>query len=314
MTELQEKFQAAFPEGLINEPLSKYTTFKIGGEADYFYELKYDEDDNDYEVLKKLIKFAKENKIPYFIMGMGNNILFDDKGFRGLVIKIMTVFINPNKKNNQIMACAGEPICRLVEASIRFNLTGLEPWAFLPGTVGGAVRGNAGCNGLECSDIFVEGKVLDPETSEIESIKKDDLEFSYRHSNLKENGKILLEATFQLQKSNLTPEEQKEIKQETLKFRLDKQPTGKTAGSFFKNPSPEHPAGKLIDDAGLKGKKIGDAQISEKHANFIMNTGNATSKEIIELATLAKQEVKAQFDIDLQEEVQIISPTGETKL
>ena len=294
MSDIQENF----PGIKLDEDLFKYSTFQIGGPADYFYKLNKTED------LKLLIDFAKTNHIDIFVFGGGSNILFDDNGFRGLVIKIETENIAVD--GEYITADAGIMISKLIKYSIEHDLIGLEKWVGLPGTVGGAVRGNAGCNGLETLEIFEKALLLNPKTGEIREEKADYFDFSYRHSKLKETQEIVLNATFKLKHKDVSDEEQKEIMDEIRKFRLTKQPFGKTTGSFFKNPFPDKPAGMLIDQAGLKGKTIGKAQISEKHANFFLNLGGATSKEIIELVKLAKREVKAKFDIDLEEEVQII--------
>lgn len=294
MIDIEKKF----PEIMLDENLSKYSTFQIGGPADYFYKLKKTED------LQPLINFAKTNNIDIFVFGGGSNILFDDNGFRGLVIKIETENIAVD--GEYITADAGIMISKLIKYSIEHDLIGIEKWVGLPGTVGGAVRGNAGCNGLETLEIFEKALLLNPKTGEIREEKPDYFDFSYRHSKLKETNEIVLNATFKLKNKDISNEEQKEIMDEIRKFRLTKQPFGKTTGSFFKNPSPDKPAGMLIDKAGLKGKIIGKAQISEKHGNFFLNLGGATSKEMIELVKLAKREVKAKFDIDLEEEVQII--------
>ena len=275
-----------------NEDLSLYSTYRIGGPADYFYKLKNADD------LPAAISFAKEKNIPYFLIGGGTNILFSDKGFRGLIIKNESAKIVA--KDNQITADSGVLISNLIRFSFDNHLTGLEKWWGLPGTVGGAVRGNAGCNGLETKDILVKAKVLDPETNEIKEVKNDYFNFDYRASKLKESNEILLSATFKLEKTETPVADQLKVAQETAKKRHASQPPGLTAGSFFKNPSPEKPAGLLIDQAGLKGKEVGGAKISEKHANFFLNAKGATQKDILELATLAKREVKAKSGIDLR--------------
>lgn len=302
----QKEFTGNFPKIIFNEKLSKYSTFQIGGPADFFYKIK-----NNSEITN-IINFCKNKKIPYFILGGGSNILFDDKGFRGMVIKIETN--NVEIKNNKIIADAGVLISRLLNESIKNNLSGLEKWIGLPGTVGGAVRGNAGCNGLETKDVLASAAILETKTGKTKNVANKYFKFGYRYSRLKDTNEILLNAVFQLKKRRFSREEQKKMMNEIQKTRLGKQPFGRTAGSFFKNPSKNHPAGKLIEDAGLKGKIIGKAQIPKKHANFFVNLGNASSRDIIELAKLVKHEVKAKFGIELKEEVQIISETGLTEL
>lgn len=299
MNKLEEEFLKIFPTGKLNENLSRYSSFKIGGPADFFYKL------DDKEKLQSIIKFAKKNKIPYIIIGGGTNILFDDNGFRGLIIKITER--NTEIEGETLKASAGTPISQIIKASIEAGLTGLESWTGLPGTVGGAVRGNAGYNGLETADILESALVFDSETEEFKEMKNSELDFHYRHSKIKKTKSIVLEAKFRLKKSRLSPTETEKLIKKSIAFRINKQPQGFTTGSFFKNPSPDKPAGFLIDQAGLKGKKIGNAQISEKHANFFMNTGGASSKDILKLAALAKEEVKKKFNIELEEEVRIIT-------
>lgn len=288
------------------EPLSNHCTFRVGGKADYFAVAKSTEE------ITELIDYAKAEKLPYFIFAGGSNILFHDKGFRGLVIKIETKNLHIDK--DLITADAGVKIPQLIKESVENGLSGLEKWLGLPGTVGGAVRGNAGCNGLETRDILLKATLLDPQTGKIKEVKPSYFRFSYRSSKIKHTDEIVLNATFKLKKIKVSPQKQKEIMDEIRKGRLSKQPFGLSSGSFFKNPSTKNPAGLLIDKAGIKGKKTGGAQISEKHGNFFLNLGKATSEDLKKLAKLAKREVKKQFNIELQEEVQIMSEYGRTKL
>ncbi|MCK9186337.1 UDP-N-acetylmuramate dehydrogenase [Candidatus Gracilibacteria bacterium] len=286
---LQTKFTQTFPEGLIDEPLAKYCTLKVGGPADFFCKAK------DIETLKNLISFAKENSLPYFLLSGGSNVLFDDKGFRGLTIKIDLK--NIEIKDEEITADAGVIVALMMNKALASGLTGFEKWLGLPGTVGGAVRGNAGCNGLETKDILVKATLLNPETGEIHEEKTEYFGFDYRDSKIKHSNEIILNATFRLKKG--APEKIENP-------RVFTQPKGLSAGSFFKNPSPENPAGALIDKAGLKGTRIGNAQISDVHGNFIINLGGATSKDIKDLVSLAKTTVKEKFNINLEEEVKIV--------
>lgn len=302
MRKLQEECLKHLAEVLFDEPLEKYSTFRIGGKADFFYKLK------NKDLLPSIIKFCHIKKLPIFIFGGGSNILFDDKGFRGFVIKIETDQIAINGSN--IKADAGILISRLIKESAEKGLTGLEKWVGLPGTVGGAVRGNAGCNGLETKDILTGATIMDFKTGKIKQVKNTYFHYNYRDSKIKRTGEIVLDATFELKKRTFSVKKQQEIMDEIRKFRLEKQPFGKTTGSFFKNPSPDTPAGMLIDQAGLKGKILGKAQISTKHGNFFLNLGGASYKEMIQLARLAKREVKRKFNINLEEEVQIVSEKG----
>ncbi|MFA6992192.1 MAG: UDP-N-acetylmuramate dehydrogenase [Candidatus Gracilibacteria bacterium] len=303
---IKEEFKRRFPLGLFDEDLKKYCTFFVGGKTDYFYVLK------NIKNLPKLVQFAKEQKIPYLILGKGSNILFDDKGFRGLVIKNEAEKILV--KDNEITADSGVNVSTLVGFAARYGLSGLEKWIGLPGTVGGLVRGNAGCNGLETKDILMGAILLDPETGKSKKVPNRYFKFGYRNSVIKKTGEIVLHATFKLKKEKLPKAELDKIMAEINRIRLGKQPYGASAGSFFKNPSPSSPAGMLIDKVGLKGKKIGGAQISQKHGNFILNLGNAKSQDIKKLAKFARSKVKQKFGIILQEEVQIMSEFGPAKL
>lgn len=298
---------AIFGKIIFDEKLSKHSTFQIGGPADFFYELR------QFDALPILIKCCKKNKIPNFIFGGGSNILFNDKGFRGLIIKMKTKNIVMHD-DFTLTVDAGVPVASLIQFSIEHNLSGLEQWIGLPGTVGGAVRGNAGCNGLETKDILQSAQVLNPKTCKISHVNKDYFEFRYRHSKLKTTGEIVLTATFQLKKRKMTLAEQRQLIKNIQKTRISKQPFGASTGSFFKNPSPEQSTGMLIETSGLKGKIINNAQISQKHANFLLNLGGAKAADIIRLARFARRTVKQKFGITLKEEVQILSVKGPQKL
>lgn len=302
MKNMREELKSQLPKIKFDEALGLYSTFQIGGPADFFYNLE------NQEELHSLVNFCHAKHIPYFIFGGGSNVLFDDKGFRGLVIRIATK--NIKVKGTKITADAGVLVSKLLQESIKHDLTGLEPWIGLPGTVGGAVRGNAGCNGLETKDILTHAEIFNPLTGEIKEAKSEYFHFAYRYSKIKRTHEIVLNATFQLKPRKISKEEQKEMIDNFRLARGTKQPFGKTTGSFFKNPSTQKPAGWLIEEAGLKGKTIGKAQVSEKHGNFFLNLGGATSKDMLKLVNLVKREVKAKFGIELEEEVQIITEKG----
>lgn len=293
------------------EKLSQYSTFQIGGPADFFYKL---EDPAD---LIPLFQFAKKKKIPYFIMGGGSNILFDDQGFRGLIIKIdnKNIELAPGPKDSILVtADAGVSIASLLDFSVKNNLSGLEKWVGLPGTVGGAIYGNAGCNGLDTSEILTEASLINEKNARIRKVKKNYFNFKYRQSKLKTTKEIVLSATFKLEKRTISAEEQKKIMSEIRQSRITKQPFGSSTGSFFKNPSKLKPAGLLIEQAELKGKTIGKAQISTKHGNFLVNLGGATAQDVLKLARFARQTIKRKFGLTLKEEVQILSAKGLQKL
>ena len=287
-----------FPGIQTNEPLARYCTFQIGGPADYFYILK------EIDQLPALIEAAKSANIPYFIFGTGSNLLFSDAGFRGLVIKIEAQ--NYSITDTEITADAGVLISKLLAETIEKGLSGLEQWVGLPGTVGAAVRGNAGCNGLEVKDILLEATLLNPETSQIHTEKSEYFHFQYRESRLKNSSEIVLQAKFAIKPCQVSPEEQIHQINEIRKVRLSRQPSGCSTGSFFKNPRPDQPAGLLIEQAGLKGFQIGGAQISEKHGNFFLNKNQASAKDVLALAEHTKAIIKQKFAIDLQTEVQIV--------
>ncbi len=297
----------AFNKIIFDEKLSKHSTFQIGGPADFFYEL------NQTDELVPLLKFCRKNHLPYFIFGGGSNILFDDKGFRGLIIKIKTRKITINN-DLTVTADAGMAVASLIQFTIEENLSGLESWIGLPGTVGGAVRGNAGCNGLETKQILKHAQLLNPKTCKVHRVGNDYFEFDYRYSKLKKTQEIVLTATFQLKKREMSPAEQHHMIKSLQKTRISKQPFGASTGSFFKNPSPDQSAGLLIEMAGLKGKVMNHAQISPKHANFFLNLGGAKAADILKLARFARRTIQRKFDIALEEEVQILSTKAPQKL
>jgi len=286
-----------------NIPLAPYTTFKIGGPAKYFYVAKTEED------LIGVIKLAKKLKLPFFVLGGGSNLLVSDKGYEGLVINFQFSIFNFQK--NKIVAGAGLPLGKLVNISMGKELTGLEWAAGIPGTVGGAIVGNAGAFGKSMGNIVKEVEALDFKTLKRKKLKNKDCKFGYRDSIFKrKRNLIILSAIFQLRKGNKN-EIQKKMK-EYLNCRKSKQPLNfPSAGSIFKNPS-GFSAGELIEKCGLKGKKIGNVKISEKHANFFINLGNggnlpaARAKDVIKLIKLIKKKVKNKFKIDLEEEIQLL--------
>ncbi len=254
--------------------LKNYTTFKIGGPARYFFIAKNKED------IIKAVKTAKEFKLPFFILGGGSNILVSDKGFNGLVIKF------------------GQPLSLYVSK-------GLEWAAGIPGTVQGAVCGNAGAFGKSMKNVVESVEVFDTETEKVKIFKNKNCRFSYRNSIFREKKNlIILSATLQLKK------EDKKVIENKIKKNLEQKKRTQpldfpSAGSIFKNPQ-GFSAGELIEKSGLKGKKIGDAEISKNHANFIVNLGKAKAKDVLSLMKLAKQKVKNKFGIVLEEEIELL--------
>ncbi len=281
-----------------NVILAKHTTYKIGGPADYFVGIK------DIKELKEALQFADDNSLPIFILAGGSNVLFSDEGYRGLIIKIDNKKLDIN--GNIITADAGVLMSNLVGQSIENNLAGLEWAGGLPGTVGGAIRGNAGCFGGEIKDIVKEVTVV-TNNGEVKLYKNKDCRFGYRDSIFKHNGEIIMNAIFKLRPGN--KENLKTIVFDHIKYRQSKHRLP-SCGSVFKNHFLKDgsvlPAGALIEACGLIGKTIGGAMITKEHANIIHNFNNAKAADVLSLMDLVKEKVKQKFDIHLEEEVQLI--------
>ena len=281
-----------------DEPLAKHTTFGIGGPADcmVFPETR--------EELSKLLKYAYQKKISAIFIGSGSNILVWDKGFNGIVISLKKSFKNLTiKRNSQIIVEAGVMLGTMVKQAMAAEIGGLESLIGVPGTVGGALIMNAGAFGSEISKYFEEAKTMTIE-GDTKSYKKGEIEFSYRHSTFPKN-EILLEATFQCKRGK--PAEILKDRKVASDGRKSNQPLKfRSAGSIFKNPSDSLAAGYLIDKTGLKGTERGGAAISEKHANFIVNMGDATAADVLYLIKLAKKYVAKKFHINLELEVKLI--------
>ena len=305
-----------------NVPLAKYTTFRIGGLAKYFFVAK-----NKEEIISAIL-VAKKLKLSFFILGGGSNILVSDRGFKGLVIKVESRILKVEGSN--IYAGAGVSLNESVSTALENNLTGFEWGVGIPGTVGGAIYGNAGAFGKSIADVVKSVEVLDVKNLETKKLKNKNCKFGYRDSVFKrDRNLILLSAIIQLKKGKKS-EIKRKIK-EFLDYRQETQPLNfPSAGSVFKNVKFANlhkftsnitnkkireicgkfgdirkiPAGWLIERCNLKGKKIGKAKISEKHANFIVNLGGAKAKDVKELIKLIKQKVKIKFGIVLEEEIQ----------
>ncbi|MBU2081819.1 UDP-N-acetylmuramate dehydrogenase [Patescibacteria group bacterium] len=281
-----------------NVSLAKHTTYKIGGLADYFVDIK------DLEDLKQALKFADDNSLPIFILAGGSNVLFSDDGYRGLVIKINNKELKIN--GEEIIAEAGVLMNDAVSKSIENNLAGLEWAGGLPGTIGGAIRGNAGCFGSEIKNIVKEVTVA-TNNGEIKLYKNKDCQFGYRDSIFKHNGEIIMSATFELQLGN--KESLKKVVFDHIKYRQQRYRLP-SCGSVFKNcflkDGSVLSAGALIEACGLIGKTIGGAMITKEHANIIHNFNNAKAADVLDLMNLIKENVEKKFGIKLEEEVQLI--------
>mgnify|MGYP001402340032 CR=1 FL=1 len=283
---------------IFDEPLSKYTTFGIGGPAKCII---YPDDNNE---LSKVLKFTTKKNISTIFIGSGSNILIWDDGFDGIVISLRKTFKNLRIKSNAtILAQSGVMLGTMVKNAMHKNICGLESLVGVPGTLGGALIMNAGAFGSEISNYFFKAKTMDLK-GVIKNYSYKDIKFSYRNSTFPKD-EILLEAIFKCKKGN--PDKIMKDRNNASKGRKIKQPLKyRSAGSIFKNPSNKIAAGYLIDKAGLKGQSCGDAIISNKHANFIINIGNATAKDVSKLIILAKQKVLDLFNINLELEIKLI--------
>ena len=284
----------------INEPMSKHTSFKIGGPAEFYVIAKTIED------IQNVVEFAKNTQRNLCIIGNGSNLLVSDNGIKGIVLKIAVDNIEILESDFGVLvrAGAGVKVMALAQELKKQGITGFEELAGIPGTIGGANYMNAGAYGKEIKDIIIETKVLNKETGEIEIFKNDEQELKYRSSIFKNKKYIILETTLNLSKGKTEEIERK--MNEFLAQRKEKQPfENPSAGSTFKRGKGFITA-KLIDECGLKGFQIGGAQISEKHAGFIINKNNATSKDILDLIEYTKKKVFEKFGVQIEEEVEII--------
>ncbi|MDE5539644.1 MAG: UDP-N-acetylmuramate dehydrogenase [Bacilli bacterium] len=278
-----------------NVSLKKFNTYKIDSTTKYFISVK------SIESLIETLKYLREHNIKYFILGGGSNVILDNY-FDGAVIKLDgPSYVKFN--DFEVKAGASVMLARLACETINHNLTGLEWCINIPGTLGGSIAGNAGAYNSEMFDNLISIKVLTP-ALEVVDMPKSAFEYSYRHTNIKAQNLIVLEGTFLLTRGN--KKESQALIQDRSERRKASQPLDMpSAGSVFRNPEGDH-AGRLIEAAGLKGKTIGGAMVSPKHANFIVNNGGATSNDIKNLIKLIQKEVKAKFNVDLIAEQEII--------
>ena len=283
---------------VIENPIMKdYTTYKVGGKAICITI------PDDEKCLIKLLKYLREYDIKYKILGNGSNVIFNDSGFDGVIIKLDN-FSSLNIINNKIIVGAGYKLNKLALRVSRLGFTGMEFATGIPGTVGGAVYMNAGAYKTDMGYIVTSIKVLTPDL-EIKTMYNKELDFHYRTSFLQKNPDyVCLEATISLIKGD--SDEIMEIIEERKKRRIETQPLEfPSAGSVFRNPEGDF-AGRLIEELGYKGKSIGGAKVSEKHANFIINSGNATGEEIKKLICEIKDKVKEKYNIELKVEQEFV--------
>ena len=282
-----------------NEPMNLHTSFKTGGNADFFVIAK-----SENEIIET-IEFAKKKNIPLFVMGNGSNLIVKDNGYKGIILKIDLNKIDIQEKGLDIIvtADAGVKVMALAQILKQKGITGFEELSGIPGTIGGANTMNAGAYGKEFKDILIETKCMNMD-GEIFILKNEEQNLIYRGSIFKNKQYIILQTKLKLKKGNIKEIDRKLA--EYSKERNQKQPIEyPSAGSTFKRGEGFITA-KLIDECGLKGYSIGGAQISEKHAGFIINKGNATSKDIIDLIEYTKKKVKEKFNVEIEEEVEII--------
>lgn len=283
---------------ILNAPMKEYTSFRAGGNADLLVQ------PGSSEELSYALKILEDNKTRHMVIGNGSNLLVRDSGYRGVILRIGEPFQRITVTGNRIEAEAGVLLSAAAKRASEASLTGFEFASGIPGTIGGAVFMNAGAYEGEISQIIENAEILSKDGHRVFTLQKEELELSYRHSILQDTGDVLLKATFLLKKGDRETIEAR-IRELTAR-RTEKQPLSHpSAGSFFKRPH-NHFAGKLIQDAGLQGLSVGGAQVSSLHAGFIINTGGATAKDIIDLMEIVRGTVFEEFGVMLEPEVRII--------
>ena len=281
----------------LHEPMKKHTTFRIGGPADYYL------CPHSTEELQKILQICRENKLEFFILGNGSNLLVSDKGYRGVVIQLWKNFSDIETEDNTITVKAGALLSKVAAEALEESLTGMEFASGIPGTMGGAVMMNAGAYGGEMKDIIREVTVLTRE-GELLTLSKEEMNFGYRTSVVKEKGYVVISAELQLRKGDR--EEIRKVMDELKERRVTKQPLDMpSAGSTFKRPE-GYFAGKLIMDAGLRGFSVGGAQISEKHCGFVVNKVDATAADVLGLIGEVQKRVQEKFGVALEPEVKFL--------
>ncbi|MBQ1270791.1 MAG: UDP-N-acetylmuramate dehydrogenase [Clostridia bacterium] len=283
-----------------NEPLSRHTSFRIGGPARFFAE------PSSRDEIVFLLRELRENDLPYFVMGNGSNLLARDEGFEGLVIMLGEKFARITNDGCSITAEAGALMSKIARTALELELTGFEFAHGIPGSFGGGVFMNAGAYGGELKDIVTEVEYID-EDLKIKTCSGSEANFVYRGSQFKDNrALVILGARVDLQKGSKAEIEEK--MRDLAARRRDKQPLEfPSAGSTFKRPE-GYFAAKLIEDCGLKGFSVGGAQVSEKHSGFVINTGGATFADVYELTEQVKTKVMEQYGVELEREVEIMKP------
>ncbi|HIR88846.1 MAG TPA: UDP-N-acetylmuramate dehydrogenase [Candidatus Fimimorpha faecalis] len=304
--ELEQKLKQLLEEEdvVLGEEMKYHTTFRVGGPAHFFVTPKTEEQ------LQSVLKLCKETDTPWFILGRGSNLLVSDRGFDGVVIHMQKHWNHYHTEENRIFAQAGAMMSAVSQEALRNGLTGFEFASGIPGTIGGGLRMNAGAYGGEMKQVVLSAKVMDSNGTVLE-LSKDELELGYRTSTIGRNGYIALSCVIELQPGD--PDCIRSTMEEMNAKRRQKQPLEYgSAGSTFKRPD-GYFAGKLIQDAGLKGFSIGDAQVSEKHAGFVINRGNAKAADIMKLCKEVSRRVHEQFGVNLEMEVRRLGKFEEEK-
>lgn len=296
---LIQQLQEVLPKEriLTAEPLAAHTTFRIGGPADYFCEIE------SAEELKKAVRIAQDSDTPWFILGRGSNLLVSDEGYRGLILHLGRGWEQVRVDDDMITAQSGISLSALGRIALEHSLDGFSFAAGIPGSLGGAVYMNAGAYGGEMKDILVSALVMDPEGSCF-VLSNEEMELGYRESIFQHRDWIILEATLRLREGD--PEKIDAKMKDLMQRRVSKQPLEfPSAGSVFKRPQ-GYFAGGLIEEAGLKGHQIGGAQISEKHAGFIINAGGATAQDVVDLVRYTQDVVERMSGVRLEPELKIL--------
>ena len=295
---LYEELKKILPQEKIfcEEPMSRHTTFRIGGPADYYIQ-------PDVRQLSEVLRLADREQIPVTIIGNGSNLLVGDGGIRGVVIEIGRAMDDIRCEGQEITVGGGTLLSRLSNFAAEQGLSGLEFAAGIPGNVGGAVVMNAGAYGGEIKDVLVSVKVMDRQGGQ-KVLSADELELGYRHSRLMDTEEIVIGAVFRLKSDN--PQTIRSVMADLRERRMEKQPLEyPSAGSTFKRPE-GYFAGKLIQDAGLRGYQVGGARVSDKHCGFVVNCGGATAADVQQLIAEVQKQVYDQFAVQLEPEVHML--------
>ena len=294
---IEEIIKESSLEVLYNEEMSKHTSFKIGGKAECYVKI------NKNEELLELLEISKKHEIPLTVIGNGTNILVKDDGIKGIVAKINIKNIEINPESSIVTVGAGNTLAEIAQVLKNNALSGFEELSGIPGTMGGAIRMNAGAHGKEIKDVIISAIAIDYDGN-IREFTKEEMKLEYRNSIFSREKYIIISAKLQLTKG--IKEEISTKMQEYANWRKEKQPLEyPNAGSTFKRGEGFITAA-LIDQCGLKGYAVGGAQISAKHAGFIINTGNAKAKEVLELVEIVKKEVLQKFGKEIQLEIEVL--------